>query len=406
VQEEFRGSPPGLVMPVFFAGSANPPIFVLGTSSTPPFGFIFPTFPGGLDSQGGVPGANFAIGGINPLLKSPKATIWSVSVERQLTRVLAASVGYNGSHSYDVVSNGNSIGGVSYGVNINVLPGDLITHESISPTRLNRSFGSITYAANDRWGNYNGIYFALKGRFSRGFLDASYSRSSSNDNGLAYPTPYNLGQYYAPSIFDAPNRVSLTWNYTPKGLNDGKGAVGYLTNGWGLSGTTIFQSGYPLTAGNANSYIPVCQDTSASAPPCPSFANPAVGYAPGSGDYNADGNNLDYPDVVTYKQFTDNSKWLSGAIPRSNFTIPTFGSEGNEKPMQFRGPNFFETNINLYKNIPITERVNFQFRFEVFNLFNRANYANVDTNLPDGNFGAATGSHEPRFWQIGGRLSF
>jgi hypothetical protein len=406
VQEEFRGSPPGLVLPVFFAGSANPPIFGLGNSSKPPFGFTFPTFPGGLNSQGGVTGANFAIGGINPLLKSPYANVWSASVTRQLSRIFAASVGYSGSHSWNIVSGGNTIGNVSYGVDINVLPGDLIQHESIAPTRLNPSFGSITYAENDRWGNYNGVYFDLKGRFSRGFIDTSYTRSSAKDNGLAYPTPYNLSQYYAPSVFDVPNRYSLSFNYSLKGLNDGKGVVGLLTTGWGSSGTMIFQSGYPLTAQNFNSYIPVCRDTSATAAACPSFANPAVGYAPGSGDYNADGNNLDYPDALSYHQSTDNKAWLTGAIPKSNFAAPAFGQEGNEKPMQFRGPNFFETNANFYKDTPITERVNFQIRFEFFNLFNRANYTNVDQNFPDGNFGAATASHEPRFWQIGGRLSF
>jgi hypothetical protein len=305
-----------------------------------------------------------------------------------------------------MVSNGNAVGLVSYGVDINVLPGDLITHESIAPTRLNHSFGSVTYADNDRYANYNGIFFELKGRFSRGFVDTSYTHSSAKDDGLAYPTPTNPSQYYAPSIFDVPNRFSLSLNYSIKGLNDGHGFAGLVTTGWGLSGTTIFQSGYPLTAQNFNSYIPVCQDTSQGAPPCPSQANPAVGYAPGSGDYNADGNNLDYPDATSYHQSTDNKTWLTGAIPKTNFAVPTFGHGGNEKPMQFRGPNFFETSANFYKDTPITERVNFQFRFELFNLFNRANYAGVDVNIPDGSFGAATASHEPRFWQIGGRLSF
>jgi outer membrane receptor protein involved in Fe transport len=270
VQEEFRGSPPGLVLPVFFAGTASPPIFGLGTSTKPPFGFTFPSFPGGLNSQGGVVGANFAIGGINPLLKSPKADIWSLSVERRISRLFAATIGYNGSHSYDIVGNGNSIGNVSYGVNVNVLPGDLITHESIVPTRLNQSFGSILYADNDRHGNYHGVFFDLKGRVTRGFVDVSYTRSSAKDDGLAYPTPDNPAQYYGPSIFDVPNRFSLSFNYSLKGLNDGKGAIGRTTGGWGLSGTTIFQSGYPLTAQNTNSYIPVCQNISASAPPCPS----------------------------------------------------------------------------------------------------------------------------------------
>jgi hypothetical protein len=406
VQEEFRGSPPGYVEPTFFAGTSTPPIFGLGSTNKPPFGFTFPTFPGGLNSQGGVVGANFSIGGIDPLVKSPKSDVWSLSVERRINRIFAATVGYSGSHTYDMVGNENSIGNVSYGVNINVVPGDLITHESLAPTGLNPSFGSILYAENNRYGNYNGVFFDLKGRVTRGFLDVSYTRESSKDDALAYPSPDNPAQYYAPSIFNAPNRLSLTLNYSLKGFNDGKGAVGYLTGGWGLSGTTIFQSGYPLTADNTNAYSPVCANTAAGAPPCPSAANPAVGYSPSSGDYNADGNNFDYPNAASYKQSTNNNAWLKGAIPQSDFAVPTFGQEGNEKPMQFSGPNFFETNGNFYKDTPITERVNFQFRFELFNVFNRANYANVDTNIPDGSFGAATGSHEPRFWQLGGRLSF
>ena len=349
VQEEFRGSPPGLVLPVFFAGTATPPIFGLGTGNKPPFGFTFPTFAGGLNAQGGVVGANFAIGGINPLLKSPKADIWSLSLERKINRVFAATVGYSGSHSYDIVGNGNAVGLVSYGVDINVLPGDLITHQSLAATRLNPSFGSISYADNNRYANYNAVFFDLKGRFSRGFVDFSYTRSRSKDDGLAYPTPDNPAQYYGPSIFDVPNRYSLTFNYSLKGLNGGKGAVGYLTGGWGISGTTIFQSGYPLTARNTNGYNPICaRHVEQPLLPVPRLANPAVGYAPGSGDYNADGNNLDYPDALSYHQSTDNKSWLTGAIPKTNFAVPAFGLGGNEKAMQFRGPNFFETNINFY----------------------------------------------------------
>jgi len=405
VQEEFRGSPPGLVLPTFFAGgtaTAQAPIFALGTGSKPPFGFTFPTFQGGLNAQGGVPGTGFAIGGINPLLKSPKANIWSLSVERKLGRVFAASVGYSGSHSYNIVSNGNNTGIVSYGVDINVLPGDLITHQSLVPTRLNPSFGSITYSANDRYGNYESVYFDVKGRFSRGYIDASYTRSQAKDDALTYPDPFNPGRYYGLSPFDVPNRFSLSFNYSLKGLSNGQGVIGHLTGGWGVSGTSIFQSGYPITAITRASYQPVC----ANAASCPSLANPAIGYAAGSGDFNADGNKYDFPDASSYHQSTTNSAWLLGAIPKSNFGLPTFGSEGNEKSNGFRGPNFYETSVNFYKDTHITERVVFQLRFEFFNIFNRANYANVDNNLADGNFGAATASHEPRFWQLGGKISF
>jgi hypothetical protein len=131
-----------------------------------------------------------------------------------------------------------------------------------------------------------------------------------------------------------------------------------------------------------------------------------VAYAPGSGDYNGDGDNFDYLDAASYNQSTNNKSWLTGAIPKSDFAVPAFGQEGNQKAQRFRGPNFYETDVNFYKDTHITEGVVFQLRFEFFNIFNRANYTNVDTNFPDGNFGAARASHQPRFWQLGGRISF
>jgi len=428
VQEEFRGSPPGEVAPTFVAGgtaSAQAPIFVLGTGNKPPFGFTFPTFGtgtgptpqsgGGLNSQGGVVGASFAIGGINPLLKSPKSDIWSVTLEKKLGSKFAASVGYNGSHSYNIVGNGNSIGNVSYGVDINAFAGDLINQENTSATpvipsatRLNKSFGTITYADNDRYGNYNAVIFDVRGHFSRGYFDASYTRSKSQDDALDYPNSAGLNpkQYYGPSIFDVPNRFSLSFNYSVKGMNGGRGAIGYITGGWGISGTSIFQSGYPITPENTNGFLAVCASGALSNVTGCSAADPAVAFQAGSGDYNADGDNIAYPDALSYSQSTNNKSWLSGAIPKTNFATPAFGVEGNEKSNLFRGPNFYETNVNFYKDNRITERVNFEIRFELFNIFNRPNYANVDTNLPDGNFGFATASHEPRFWQLGGKISF
>ena len=143
-----------------------------------------------------------------------------------------------------------------------------------------------------------------------------------------------------------------------------------------------------------------------------------IGLKPGSGDYNADGVTgistnptfgLDYPDVNSYSQKHTRTAFLNGVFAPGQFTPPAFspnGAEGNEKHNQFRGPNFAETDINFYKNTRITERVNFQFRFEVFNLFNRANLSTVDTHLLDGNFGKATQARIPRYWQLGGRISF
>src|SRR5207248_1762029 len=204
----------------------------------------------------------------------------------------------------------------------------------------------------------------------------------------------------------------LSFNYSLKGLNGGNGAIGHLTGGWGVGGTSIFQSGYPITAQNlTNGFVAKCQNGALSNVPVSkgggcSASNPAVAYAPGSGDYNADGDSLDYPDIVSYSQSHNNGSWLTGAIPLSDIAVPAFGQEGNEKAQRFRGPNFYETDVNLYRDTHITERVNFQLRFEFFNLFNRANYTNIDNNFLNGSFGRATNSHQPRFWQLGGKISF
>ena len=51
--------------------------------------------------------------------------------------------------------------------------------------------------------------------------------------------------------------------------------MGKATGGWGVSGTSIYQTGYPFTVFNFASFT-------------------------GGGDYNADGDNLDYPNAGSY----------------------------------------------------------------------------------------------------------
>jgi hypothetical protein len=403
IQEEFRGNPPGLINPTFFAGSATPPIFVQGTSSKPPFGFTFPPLGGSalcpaapcLDAAGGIVGAGLAIGGIDPHITSPTAYIFAATLERRIGSNLVASIIYSGSHDSNLVGNGNAGGQVSYGGDINALPGDLIGKPAGSaPTRLNPSFGAISYTQNDRVSNYNGVSFDLRGRVKRGFFDASYTRSSSKDDAGLYPTAINPHQFYGPSPWDAPNRFSLSFNYELPGLHSGQGFVGKATGGWGISGTSIYQSGYPFSVFTSAAYNGAAYVAGADAA------------GAGSGDYNADGDNRDFPNVSSYSQGTSRSAFLTGVFSGSQFTVPDAGTNGNEKSNGFRNPGFIETDSTLYKNTHITERVNFQIRFEFFNLFNHPNFQNVQGDLSQANFGMVTSQLLPRFWQIGGKITF
>jgi hypothetical protein len=409
LQEQYRGNPPGNIMPVFQANSSSPaPIFGLGTSNNKPFNFPYPVLPARpLNPQGGINGLQFTIGGIDPNLISPVTYTYSAALDRELGRRLVASLIYSGAAGRNLLSGGGQVFSVSYGQDINVQQGDLIAHNSLVPTRLNTSFGSVNYTQNDRVSNYNAFIAALRGRFNRAFFNASYTHSSSQDDTQVFPTYINPHQYYAPSIWDAPNRFSLAWNYEFPGYDQGKGFVGKVATGWQLSGTTILQSGNPITV-----------STNASFQPLKNASGQFIGYTQQSGDYNADGDHLDYPDVLSYSYKNGRQDYLGGIFTSANFATPAFGSEGNERYSAFRAPGFQQWDVALLKNTPIRESVAFQFRFEMFNFFNHPNLTNVDANLADrvfnpdgslsnrGNFGKATGQSVPRFIQIGGNLTF
>ena len=54
-----------------------------------------------------------------------------------------------------------------------------------------------------------------------------------------YPTAVNPHQFYGPSPWDAPHRLSLTANYSSRTGDTLKP----LTSGWGVSAIGIYQSG-------------------------------------------------------------------------------------------------------------------------------------------------------------------
>jgi hypothetical protein len=407
LQEQYRGNPPGNIFPTFFGSQpitpTNPaPIFALGTSNNKPFNFPYPKLPARpLNSQGGITGLQFNIGGIDPNLISPVTYTYSGSVDHEIGSHLVGSLIYTGATGRNLLSGGGQVFSVSYGQDINVVAGDLIAHNSLVPTRLNTSFGQVNYTQNDRVSAYNAFIAAVRGRFNRAFFNASYTHSASKDDTQVYPTYINPHQYYAPSNWDAPNRFSLAWNYEFPGYDGGKGLVGRVATGWQLSGTTILQSGNPINVNTTAAFNPLKDAT-----------GKFIGYAPGSGDYNADGDRnvgttgLDYPDVVSYAYKHSRQDYLKGIFTAGNFALPAFGSEGNENYNSFRAPGFQEWDAALLKNTPIRESVNFQLRFEFFNLFNHPNLTNVITDQSNANFGKATGQATPRFIQIGGNLIF
>jgi len=434
-----KGNPPGFIIPTFYNnGSTAAPIFGYGTQNKAPFGFPAPAFVGQpLDAKGGIPGAQNGVGGTAPNMTSPDALDWSAGLEHQLTPSLVASVGYQGSHGYNLVSAGGNVGNTTYGVDVNIFPGDLIQHPAFGSggvwtgdgiqTRLNTSFGTINYAFNSAYSNYYAFIVAVKGKLGQhSFVTASYTRSDAKDDWNNYPegyvggggTSYNFKQYYSPSPWDAPNRFSMGIAYDIPGLKT-NGLVRRLTDGFNLSETTILQSGNPffVYSGNPLSLVDttgvtVTADNYASELAAGNFA-----FAGNSGNYSADGDNYNIPNVTSYSQKHDRKSYQytgvpdSGVITHSQFAQPAFsanGTEGNEKIDQFRNPGYADTDFTVKKTTLIAERINLELRMDAFNLFNRVNLNGVDTNYNDtsANFGTTSGTAFPRYLQLAARITF
>jgi hypothetical protein len=418
VQEEMRGNPPGGIYPNFYGSDTNlahRPIFGLGTKEAPPFGFTYPTLSAlALNGQGGFTTLVVPINGVNPNLQTPVTYIESVKVEHELGHSFVASVGYSGAISHKLLSGGGNPNNVSYGVDINAMPNDPGVLAGTTPVRYNKSFGSIGYTDNVAHSTFNEFVADVHGRFAgTGFVDVSYTRSSSRDNSQVYPENTDPQRYFGPSNWDAPNRLSATFNYDVRGLGNDKGLVGRATGGWGLSGTVIGQSGYPFTVSSGNSYNVAGYTSTITTP---AVCGSALTAEAPCGDYNADGDNNDYPNVSSYTQLKGRKNFLplnrggtGGVFPngKTQFTQPTVGTEGNENENLFRGPGFFETNASLHKLTTIHEKIGAEFRVEVFNVFNHPNLDTPDSNVNDGaNFGVSGGQHEQRWIQLGANIKF
>ena len=97
------------------------------------------------------------------------------------------------------------------------------------------------------------------------------------------------------------------------------------------------------------------------------------------------------------------------------FSVPANGTWGNAGRNLVRGPNFWQTDVDLSKSFLLTERFVLDFRAEAFNLFNRAQWGDPVGELTSPSFGqitttvnngSATGSGTPRQFEFSMRLHF
>jgi hypothetical protein len=79
--------------------------------------------------------------------------------------------------------------------------------------------------------------------------------------------------------------------------------------------------------------------------------------------------------------------WLN----KNNYAKPALGTYGNSGKGSVRGPNLWDADTGLLKNIypfPSRESINFQFRAEFFNLFNHPQWSDPNVTFANSTFGS------------------
>lgn len=295
---------------------------------------------------------------------------------------------------------------------------------------------SDLFGLNENFGNsiYHSFQFKAERRFSKGlFFLVSYTnsklitdaadstqRSSSRDNaagGLRSFSDRRQNRAIAPD--DVPQVLSVAGVYElPFGsnkqfLNKG-GVLNKLVGGWQTSAVYRFSRGIPFFFYSGN-----CQTGAF-------LTNCMPGIKSGANPFLQDPNSFD-PDKgplfdINAFEYDTGRRRADGSVV-SVFDADSgvgngFYNGAGVRLTHFRGPNFKNIDATLIKNTRISEKVNFQFRAEFFNLGNFHYFVNggnfniggnlpFDTNVSSANFGKWTGNvSSPRTIQFGARIEF
>ena len=88
------------------------------------------------------------------------------------------------------------------------------------------------------------------------------------------------------------------------------------------------------------------------------------------------------------------------------FTKEAIGQLGNSSRRFFNGPGWNNWDIALEKNLAVTESKSFQFRAELFNAWNHAQFQSPSGNILSSTFGFVTAANPARIGQLGIKFLF
>jgi Carboxypeptidase regulatory-like domain/TonB-dependent Receptor Plug Domain len=353
------------------------PVYSVGSATS-----LFPVSSLPIDPLAPPPAsAKLVPGGVQPDLKTPTLISWSFRVQQELSPNTSLTLGYVGSHGYHellgvdanepfpVICPASPCPATypsSFPAGLAGTPVPAGTYYVPTAVRANPSIANTWTWFSRGDSNYNALQVDLNRRFSHGFsIRGVYTWSKALDDGDSLnattagnapglvSNPFNLRADYGLATYDVRNVGVINAVYDlpfGRGQAFAKGLQGWrnaIVGGWSVNSIFTAQSGFPFTpqlsynpSNNGDTRNPVRPFIN------PAFTGPVILGKPG--------------------QWFDPNAFLAPP-PSSGF----YGNLGRDTLI---GPGLATWDFSAMKETALRERLRLQFRAEIFNLLNRANF--------------------------------
>ena len=334
--------------------------------------------------------------------KPPRVQNWNVSVQRALFDAYLVEVRYVGAAARNLPRNveanpaGFSPGATAQNADRRRLYANCPANGGtcdFSTVAMLRNIARSNYQAGQasisrRFGA--GVGFNVSYWYSRTFDDLSSMNLSgaaakplAGENDLAQ-NPLDLDAEYGPSLFDARHRFVASASWMPPLPARSPAALRALAGGWQVNAIATHNSSTPFTVSDSANVA-----LQANSPPISGFPASRPNLI---GDSNAGPRTVD--------------EWLSRSAFERLSVLTHAGQFGSAGRNIARGPSYTNVDVSLVRDFPLSGGTRLQFRAEVFNVANHANFGLPVSDLNSANFGRIFSAAPPRLMQFGLKMIF
>lgn len=182
--------------------------------------------------------------------------------------------------------------------------------------------------------------------------------------------------------------LPLPFGHGAQYLSGATGVVGGLVSGWTANTIVSFQTGFPISLTTSNNTLATSYGTGTIRP-----------------TYNPTASGCNGAKRVLGPAYNKINQWFNTSCFSA---APTYGF-GNQPRVDpaIRGAGIANYDLSVAKSTGIWENIKLQMRFELFNVFNRTQFANPGTTYGNSTFGAVSNQfNKPRLMQLSARVLF